>query len=80
MLAGGTLAAARPFLAVVPAVILVLLVMLLVIVAFPFGQSSRQYGLDVMDRGIDLAAVLMGKPRARPTASRRLPQGEQQSS
>jgi hypothetical protein len=77
MFSGLTFATARPFLAVVPAIILVTGVFVLVLLALPFGRTCREYALDVMERGIDLAAVLVGKPRTRPpTAQRRLPTQE----
>jgi hypothetical protein len=59
-------AVAQPVAAALPALVLVLFAGVLALLGLACDQDRRAYALDYADRFIDLAAVLLGRPRTAP--------------
>jgi hypothetical protein len=67
--------ALQAILGIVPATLTVVFAGLIALVALGLDASRRQYALDLSDRFVDLAAVLMSSPR-KPGAADRGPSGD----
>lgn len=63
----GVKAVAQPVAAALPALLLVLFAGVLALLGLACDQDRRTYALDYADRFIDLAAVLLGRPRTAST-------------
>jgi hypothetical protein len=72
----GMPAVGRLLLGLVPAVLTVIFAGLIALIALFCNKERRDYALDVAERFVDLAAVLVAQPpkRARPRPSTRPPQ------